>query len=97
SLPDWYKSALFNELYYLTDGGTLWLDPVQVGAVHSDGTDIIPIDFVRIDKGKSQLDPHELTGRAGAKNDSSVDWKWECWRSRAKLAREIGLFAYLEG
>eukprot|EP00794_Sanderia_malayensis_P009762 gene9762-10761_t len=26
ALPDWYKSALFNELYYITDGGTVWLD-----------------------------------------------------------------------
>ena len=28
--PDWYKAALFNELYYLVDGGTFWgteLDP----------------------------------------------------------------------
>uniref|UniRef100_H2YFL0 Glucosylceramidase n=1 Tax=Ciona savignyi TaxID=51511 RepID=H2YFL0_CIOSA len=25
-LPDWYKSALFNELYYITDGGTVWLE-----------------------------------------------------------------------
>jgi non-lysosomal glucosylceramidase len=24
--PDWYKSALFNELYYLVDGGTVWTD-----------------------------------------------------------------------
>ncbi|KAK0095164.1 hypothetical protein PV326_009081 [Microctonus aethiopoides] len=24
-LPDWYKSALFNELYYVADGGTVWL------------------------------------------------------------------------
>jgi non-lysosomal glucosylceramidase len=24
SLPDWYKSALFNESYYLVEGGTLW-------------------------------------------------------------------------
>lgn len=24
-LPEWYKSALFNELYYITDGGTIWL------------------------------------------------------------------------
>lgn len=24
SRPDWYKTALFNELYYLVDGGTLW-------------------------------------------------------------------------
>ncbi len=23
-LPDWYKSALFNETYYLVEGGTLW-------------------------------------------------------------------------
>jgi non-lysosomal glucosylceramidase len=24
-LPDWYKSAIFNELYYVADGGSLWL------------------------------------------------------------------------
>lgn len=23
-LPDWYKSALFNELYFVSDGGTVW-------------------------------------------------------------------------
>jgi non-lysosomal glucosylceramidase len=26
--PDWYKGALFNELYYLVDGGTVWTDGV---------------------------------------------------------------------
>lgn len=26
-LPDWYKCALFNELYYLVDGGTIWVNP----------------------------------------------------------------------
>jgi non-lysosomal glucosylceramidase len=26
TLPDWYKSALFNELYYVADGGTIWTD-----------------------------------------------------------------------
>lgn len=25
SLPDWYKSAIFNELYFISDGGSLWL------------------------------------------------------------------------
>ncbi|ODN01681.1 Non-lysosomal glucosylceramidase [Orchesella cincta] len=25
-LPDWFKSAIFNELYFVSDGGTLWLD-----------------------------------------------------------------------
>ena len=24
--PDWYKGALFNELYFLVDGGTVWTD-----------------------------------------------------------------------
>ncbi|OUC48206.1 adaptin region [Trichinella nativa] len=25
NLPKWYKSAIFNELYYLTDGGSVWV------------------------------------------------------------------------
>ncbi|XP_050400246.1 non-lysosomal glucosylceramidase isoform X1 [Patella vulgata] len=28
-LPSWYKSALFNELYFVSDGGTVWLDPYE--------------------------------------------------------------------
>lgn len=28
-LPDWYKSAIFNELYYVSDGGTVWLTVEQ--------------------------------------------------------------------
>lgn len=26
NLPAWYKSALFNELYYVSDGGTVWVE-----------------------------------------------------------------------
>jgi non-lysosomal glucosylceramidase len=26
NLPNWFKSALFNELYFLSDGGTVWFD-----------------------------------------------------------------------
>ncbi|ESP03323.1 hypothetical protein LOTGIDRAFT_237752 [Lottia gigantea] len=29
-LPGWYKSALYNELYYISDGGTVWLDPHEL-------------------------------------------------------------------
>ena len=25
-LPEWYKSAIFNELYYLSDGGSVWVE-----------------------------------------------------------------------
>lgn len=28
-MPDWYKSAIFNELYYVADGGTVWLLPLK--------------------------------------------------------------------
>ncbi len=27
SLPAWYRAALFNELYYIPDGGTIWVRP----------------------------------------------------------------------
>ncbi|MHA2502803.1 MAG: GH116 family glycosyl hydrolase [Candidatus Kariarchaeaceae archaeon] len=29
--PDWYKAALFNELYYLVDGGSFWSDALVEG------------------------------------------------------------------
>jgi non-lysosomal glucosylceramidase len=29
NLPAWYKSGLFNELYFVADGGTIWLDVVK--------------------------------------------------------------------
>lgn len=25
-LPDWYKSAIFNELYFISDGGSIWVN-----------------------------------------------------------------------
>lgn len=28
-LPDWFKTALFNELYFLADGGTIWTDGAE--------------------------------------------------------------------
>ena len=34
-LPDWYKLALFNELYYIADGGTVWLDRLDPPAPSS--------------------------------------------------------------
>ncbi|XP_015605113.1 non-lysosomal glucosylceramidase [Cephus cinctus] len=43
-LPDWYKSALFNELYYVADGGTIWL--------RSDETDNFPATDPRSEYGR---------------------------------------------
>nr|CDS31171.1 non lysosomal glucosylceramidase [Hymenolepis microstoma] len=38
-LPAWYKSAIFNELYYVADGGTVWLDPLPVDQSPSSAAD----------------------------------------------------------
>lgn len=38
-LPDWYKCALFNETYFLADGGTVWVDEEQ-------GADPLPEDDI---------------------------------------------------
>jgi non-lysosomal glucosylceramidase len=35
--PGWYKTALFNELYYLVDGGTVWTDGEPFGRAEPDG------------------------------------------------------------
>jgi non-lysosomal glucosylceramidase len=37
--PDWYKAALFNELYYLVDGGTFW-EAGEVGGPDPEPDDI---------------------------------------------------------
>lgn len=38
-LPAWYKSAIFNELYFIADGGSLW--------VCVDEDDEMPVDDPR--------------------------------------------------
>lgn len=38
-LPDWYRAALFNEAYYLVDGGTVWTDGAEDGVDPLGGTD----------------------------------------------------------
>ncbi|KAG5451743.1 Non-lysosomal glucosylceramidase [Clonorchis sinensis] len=103
SFPDWYKSALFNELYYLTDGGTVWLDPVAFQGITSQQSKLIPIDFVRAFKGNASLDPLQLTGRHldddsdQQNHHGGADFKWQSWKYRSRVAQEMGLFAYLEG
>jgi non-lysosomal glucosylceramidase len=37
--PDWYKMALFNELYFLVDGGTFW-EAGEVGGPEPDRDDV---------------------------------------------------------
>ncbi|XP_073242353.1 non-lysosomal glucosylceramidase-like isoform X1 [Porites lutea] len=55
SLPSWYKSALFNELYFVADGGTVWLD---VADNSDDQKTSIP-DFVKEYGRFAYLEGHE--------------------------------------
>ncbi|KAL5702706.1 glucosylceramidase [Ranunculus cassubicifolius] len=48
SLPEWYKFTLFNELYFLVAGGTIWIDG------HSPAAD---------DKSSSDSSRHELSNK----------------------------------
>lgn len=51
-LPDWFKSAVFNEMYYIADGGTQWL--------LSDNRDNLANDDPRIEFGTFlYLESHE--------------------------------------
>ncbi len=69
-LPDWYKSALFNELYFVSDGGTVWLDPIPAAKEDNHPSPSRPpIDEVRARNSQVNMDPLELTGRTA---DGSV-------------------------
>ncbi|XP_055634667.1 non-lysosomal glucosylceramidase [Toxorhynchites rutilus septentrionalis] len=35
-LPDWYKSAIFNELYFIADGGSVWLTTDEADLPYDD-------------------------------------------------------------
>ncbi|KAG8228817.1 hypothetical protein J437_LFUL008313 [Ladona fulva] len=51
-LPDWYKSAIFNELYFVSDGGTVWFI--------MDDQDNLSSDDPRIEFGRfGYLEGHE--------------------------------------
>lgn len=55
SLPDWYKSALFNELYFVSDGGSLWIENTP----NKEGCQVYPND-TRPEFGKfAYLEGHE--------------------------------------
>ncbi|VDL90777.1 unnamed protein product [Schistocephalus solidus] len=106
NLPDWYKSALFNELYYLSDGGTVWLDPLPASQAElpssTPANPLPPIDSVRSRNPKVILDPVDLSGRRAAARElcecsEEERCKVNTFRARAVLGNEMGLFGYLEG
>ncbi|KAL5971623.1 Non-lysosomal glucosylceramidase [Taenia solium] len=96
NLPDWYKSALFNELYFISDGGTVWLDPLPYA---SDAHEEPPIDVVRKHNPYVSVDPLNLTGRDATNSPASTTTNGHVspFQARSAHGHEMGLFAYLEG
>ncbi len=45
--PDWYKTAVFNELYFLVDGGTVWTDGPPEASTAGEGADGTSSDLGR--------------------------------------------------
>lgn len=43
-LPSWYKSAIFNELYYISDGGTVWVEHNNCDVIEQNGYAGVPDD-----------------------------------------------------
>ena len=37
SYPSWYKSAIFNELYFISDGGTVWVEAPEPSSGETNG------------------------------------------------------------
>lgn len=54
-LPEWYKFTLFNELYFLVSGGTIWIDSSSPVEDSSDSQDkLVPVEskLVKVNKQK---------------------------------------------
>ncbi|KAM7539886.1 hypothetical protein Aperf_G00000026461 [Anoplocephala perfoliata] len=96
------KSALFNELYYISDGGTVWLDPFPEGSSdRGQGNDeLTPLDEVR--RRNPNVTLHRAsdfpifpgdTGNDGAGDSVDLD----VIQNRVRVGKEMGLFGYLEG
>jgi non-lysosomal glucosylceramidase len=90
-LPDWYKMALFNELYYLADGGTLWVDPATP---HFPPAPCSPLRGESRGRFASPL-PLSLQERGGAGEGSAPLSFQE--RGEGGEGDDLGHFAYLEG
>ncbi|KAL8486818.1 hypothetical protein ACS0TY_023492 [Phlomoides rotata] len=76
-LPEWYKFTLFNELYFLVAGGTVWIDSC-FPAEDTNGIKSIITDNKKVKKTKPRIvhrsaDTIKETAESGSGSDASVD------------------------
>ena len=101
-MPQWYRAALFNQLFYLVAGGTIWVnDDIQM--CDGDNEEVEgDEDNKEKEKDKDKEKEPELEKemeerpkilpryqKSGVSSVKKKDWE--------KTEKEIGKFAYLEG
>ena len=86
-LPDWYKSAIFNELYYISDGGTVWLE-------HEPAVEPVDGNYANIPENTKHMLVDVYLVSFWYLN---IFWFSADEILKMKIAEEFGHFAYLEG
>ncbi|XP_050372735.1 uncharacterized protein LOC126790516 isoform X2 [Argentina anserina] len=86
-LPEWYKFTLFNELYFLVAGGTVWIDSPSLETNKKKSQSQLTNDeFLH-----KKTTEHKVNGKQGGvvENTATLDPQ--------KHYEDVGRFLYLEG
>ncbi|KAI5347600.1 hypothetical protein L3X38_000487 [Prunus dulcis] len=93
-LPEWYKFTLFNELYFLVAGGTVWIDsPLPVTNINENQRQLTNVEYTDVKVTEAEVNnkqgtvvEHTATGHhRSVKLDPQND------------NEDVGRFLYLEG
>ncbi|KAG5127793.1 hypothetical protein JHK82_028628 [Glycine max] len=102
ALPEWYKFTLFNELYFLVAGGTIWIDsPVLSSNMRNDQDRVRELESAVVKETEDKMSDRKRTV-VESTTDSTYDSAVITGHDRAdeKLYEDdddVGRFLYLEG
>ncbi|KAL3634379.1 hypothetical protein CASFOL_021433 [Castilleja foliolosa] len=98
-LPEWYKFTLFNELYFLVAGGTVWIDSASLAEDSSGIKSVITNKEISKKPEANIAHRSTVTAKASALNgsDSSRRYSDEDELKPINDNNDVGKFLYLEG
>ncbi|KAM6565447.1 hypothetical protein CsatA_024575 [Cannabis sativa] len=92
-LPEWYKFTLFNELYFLVAGGTVWIDsssPANIRNNQQQLTNVEAGDCRAVNKHATTKSCYSTAANFGLETDRK---EYSC----NDYDEDVGRFLYLEG
>jgi non-lysosomal glucosylceramidase len=102
-LPEWFKGQLMNELYYLVDGGGVWVDSTdgKVNEREGGGKDPYLFESKGMKRGADELDAGDVTVDIGdvdglVKAAMGMMEQHKLGSGRGDQS-SVGTFLYLEG